>query len=391
MATNPYGISDSVWSVLTPEEKKSVSGGNQSTLSNMGTAYNPSGSSAGTSTGSSGNSALSQSGYADYLTESRNKIAEAAAEKERAALLSAYQGNKQALNSQKSTVANNYDSLVNQLTATRETQLPKYQTQRDQSSAEAAAQLKRTQALNALSGNYSSGSNRSQQLAIGLNRATALGNVNQSQNEFETGVTNQMSDADAQRVAALNDIADKLTLAKQQYNAGTLSTDTQLSSTEAANAAQALADAQQYYDTLAQQELTNAYNQGQLTFNEKQLAQEKALKEKQLAQEAEQYKTDLAYNYAALNKPSSSGGSGGTSLSNQKYYDQQETKAATEDAFVVLNNLANNGSTRTEILNYLNRHVADFGGADYDALLARAQNAFRWDKDEKGNWYNLDG
>lgn len=44
MANNNYGVRDDVWSSLTPEERSSVASGNQSTIGNLGTTYNPSGS-----------------------------------------------------------------------------------------------------------------------------------------------------------------------------------------------------------------------------------------------------------------------------------------------------------------------------------------------------------
>ena len=88
------------------------------------------------------------------------------------------------------------------------------------------------------------------------------------------------------------------------------------------------------------------------------------------------------------NTGGSGGGSSGPSVTELNYQDKQNSTASTNDAFAVLNNLANQGKSRTEILNYLNQHSSEFVGADYDALLSRAQKAFTWDKKPDGTWYN---
>lgn len=78
----------------------------------------------------------------------------------------------------------------------------------------------------------------------------------------------------------------------------------------------------------------------------------------------------------------------GLTVTERNYLDKQDVGAANDKAFSILNELANDGKSRTEILNYLNKNFTTMEGADYDTVLTRAKNAFTWDKDTGGNWYN---
>jgi hypothetical protein len=112
-----------------------------------------------------------------------------------------------------------------------------------------------------------------------------------------------------------------------------------------------------------------------------QFAQNYDLQNRQLAAEQQ----NQALNRAASAARASNSGPSVTELN---YMNKQNTTAATNDAFNVLNNLANQGKSRTEVLNYLNQHSSDFVDADYDSLLSRAQKAFTWDKNSSGTWFN---
>ena len=205
-----------------------------------------------------------QANYEQKLSDLAKQTAQAAADAKKFALKQAWEGNEQALNSQNATVTNNYTSAANKLSALQAARLPEYQVQRDATSAEAAAQLRRTEALNALSGKYFSGANRSQMLNVDLARQNALQDIQGSENAFKTDVGNQLSDVDAQRVAALNDIAGKISLGEQQYNEGTLSLTNQLESEKATGALKAFLDAQTWADTQKQLGIENTDRQAQL-------------------------------------------------------------------------------------------------------------------------------
>ena len=354
------------------------------------------------------------SSYQQQLTKYQNMIAEQEAQAKRDALRQAWEGNSQALNSQRSTVSNNYQSVANNLNLLRQQRLPEYLAQKDATSADAASMQRRTEALNALGGRYFSGANRSQMLNIDLQRQNSLQGIQGDQNNFETGVSNQLSEADMNRVAALNDIAEKLSLGEKQYNDGTLSITNQLESTKASGALKAMMDAQAWSDKMTQQGIDNSFRQGQFDQSAKlaelqQQFQQKQLDSQQQAQIWEQqfkekgFSADEAYRMAQtqLQKDtlaaetayknaalalSRSGGS--SSVTERNYQDKQNSTSSTNDAFAVLNALASQGKSRTEILNYLNQHSGDFEGVDYDALLSRSQKAFTWDRDADGNWYN---
>jgi len=230
---------------------------------------------------------MSQSSYEQKLADLARQTATAAADAKKFALKQAWEGNSQALNAQNATVDNNFNSAKNNLTALQTTRAGEYQGQKDATSQEAAAQLRRTQALNALTGKFNSGYNRSQMSDVGLARQGSLDAIQGSQNTFNTGVANQISDADAQRVAALNDIAGKLQLGQKQLNDGTLNLSTQLASDIATGSLKASLDSQTWADQQRQlgiensardaqlalstriADATQAYQQGQLTLEQK--------------------------------------------------------------------------------------------------------------------------
>lgn len=332
-----------------------------------------------------------QNQYSNYLTNYYNQVAQAEAESKRNALLNAYQQNQQALNSQNATVGNSYQSLVNNLTASRDAQLPVYQDQRDATSAEAAAQLRRTQALNALTGKFHSGANRSQQLAVDLAKQNAMQKIGQAENQFTTGITNKLSDADAQRVAALNDIAEKMALNSQQYNQGTLSLNNQLASTQAANANKAFAEAMDWLNTTKQNEATANYRERQLALDEMIAKANQDYNNAKLAQDDSQF-------WAGLNLKGNSGGSGFNS-SQQNYIDKQNAKAETSRAMDYIIKLASGNAyddsgnrlrrgTASDIQNWIKQNAAYLNsvGVDVNWLTEWAADNYSWEPAEGTVW-----
>jgi len=327
----------------------------------------------------------SQSSYQNSLTKYQNMLAEQAAKAKQDALRQAWESNSQALNSQKSTVTNNYNSATNKLNAVKDARLPEFQQQRNAASADAAQTSRGVKELMAATGRYNSGFNRSEQLGVDLNRSNAISGITGAQNQFETDVGNQLSDVDAQRVAALNDIASKLQLGEKQYNDGTLSLTEQLESEKASGALKAFLDAQTRADTLSQQGIDNSFRQAQFDQNaeladlqqqwqQKQFdAEQKALlweqqfqqqgytadeayRMAQLNLQRDQFEADEAYRKAALAKSGSSGGSGGSrssggSSSNSTYDSIEKANAGTRNKAVQISNSFKSGATMQEILN----------------------------------------
>jgi len=233
--------------------------------------------------------AMSQSSYEQKLADLARQTATAAADAKKFALKQAWEGNSQALNAQNATVDNNFNSAKNNLTALQASRSGEYQGQKDATSQEAAAQLRRTQALNALTGNYNSGYNRSQMSDVGLARQGSLDSITNNQNTFNSGVSNQISDADAQRVAALNDIAGKLQLGQKQLNDGTLNLSTQLASDVAIGSLKASLDSQAWAERMAQQGIDNTLRQSQLDQSISSAAAAQAFNEKQFSSQNDQW------------------------------------------------------------------------------------------------------
>lgn len=257
-------------------------------LRNQQTAYQ---------TQSTADAKTAQQAYQDQLTAYQTQVAQAAAAAKQFALKQAWEGNTQALNSQNATVGNNFNSAKNNLNALQASRTPEYQAQKDATSQEAAAQMRRTQALNAMTGNYNSGYNRSQMNDVGLARQASLGAIGGAENTFNDSVSNQISSADASRVAALNDIAGKLSLGQQQYNDGTLNLNTQLASDVATGSLQASLQAQEWSDRMTQQGIDNSSRDAQLALSTQIANAQTAYQNGQLTMQ--QYNSDVANAVAA--------------------------------------------------------------------------------------------
>ena len=257
----------------------------QTGLSTMGSSGSGGSGSSGIQSSNPNNQSMSQSSYEQKLIDYQTQVAQAAAASKQAALKSAWESNSQALNSQNATVDNNFNSAKNNLAALQASRTPEYQAQKDATSQEAAAQLRRTQALNAMTGNYNSGYNRSQMNDVGLSRQGSLDAVQTSQNAFNTDVGNQISAADAQRVAALNDIAGKLSLGQQQYNDGTLNVSNQLTSDIATGSLKASLDSQAWADQQRQLGADNSARDAQLALSTKIANAQTAYQQGQLSLE----------------------------------------------------------------------------------------------------------
>ena len=393
--------------VKTYDKYGKVSGTKE--VAEVGTAGNPyhdKGERIGTggygSSGGGGGSSSSQSSYQNSLTKYQNSLAEQAAKAKQDALRQAWESNSQALNSQKSTVTNNYNSATNKLNAVKDARLPEFQQQRNAASADAAQTSRGVKELMAATGRYNSGFNRSEQLGVDLNRSNAISGITGAQNQFETDVGNQLSDVDAQRVAALNDIAEKLQLGEKQYNDGTLSLTNQLESEKASGALKAFLDAQDRADLLAQQQFDNSYKTDSLNqdvrlrelaqaFNDKKLSldqealvweqqfkekgftAEEAFNEAQLKLEREKLAAEIAYKYDALAKSGSSGGSGGSrsssgsSSSKKSGYGYTPSKTSTMEVISEIDNEINSG-TKFEELYALTKNLIKNGTAKLGKL-----------------------
>ena len=403
---------------------KDLATGKTTTGSGSQADYDKAYSSYGTSSGGGGGggSSSSQSSYQDSLTKSQNMLAEQAAKAKQDALRQAWESNSQALNSQKSTVTNNYNSATNKLNAVRDARLPEFQQQRNAASADAAQTSRGVKELMAATGRYNSGFNRSEQLGVDLNRSNAISGITGAQNQFETDVGNQLSDVDAQRVAALNDIASKLQLGEKQYNDGTLSLTEQLESEKASGALKAMMDAQTWADQKSQQEFDNSYKTDSLAqqarlneltqafndkkleleqdsilweqqFKEKGFTAEEAFNAAQLKLERDTLAAEMAYKYKSLAKSGSSGGGGSSSanLSAIKYQNELSSKQALASAMQGLQAMANAGKTRSQLLAHINSNAADIqaNNVPVQDLYKWASSNFTWDK-KNGEWYNTE-
>jgi hypothetical protein len=236
-----------------------------------------------------------QDTYQKQLADYQAQIATQAAKAKQDALRQAWESNQQGLNSQKSTVGNNYQSAANKLNAVRDARLPEFQQQSNAASADATQTAMRLKEIMAATGRGDSGYSRSNQLNVDLNRSNALQGIASDKNAFTTDVGNQLSDVDAQRVAALNDIASKLQLGQRQYSDGTLSLTNALESEKASGALRAFLEATTRADQLSQQSLDNSYRQSQADQASKlsQLQQEWQQKQFAADQEAQQFNQSL--------------------------------------------------------------------------------------------------
>ena len=348
------------------------------------------------------NALFSNQAYTDdknnYLTQIKNyqnNLLQAQQQQKQQALQNAYQNNTQSLGSQKSTVNNAYSSAVNSINATKQAQLPQYQQQRNAASADAAQTARKVRELMAATGRFNSGTNRSQQLAVDLNRQNAIQGLNQGENQFTTQIANQLSEADNNKASALSDIASKLALLQRQYNDGTLSLTNQMESEKAAAASKAFLDAQAWADATQQRGVDNSFRQGQFDyqkqldswnqdFQSQKYGSDQALQLAQLMGSyngaptlaAQQMTADQAYKNAALSKSSSNN----PSVSELNYQDKQNSQQATSDAMAKLQEKANLGWTRDQVLNwmYANSNAFIRAGADMGELSKLASQAYRW-------------
>ena len=417
--TGSYDTKTGNYTIKDPKTGQTTTG--SGSRADYDKAYSSYGSSSG---GGGGGSSSSKSSYQNSLTKYQNMIAEQAAKAKQDALRQAWESNSQALNSQKSTVTNNYNSATNKLNAVRDARLPEFQQQRNAASADAAQTSRGVKELMAATGRYNSGFNRSEQLGVDLNRSNAISGITGAQNQFETDVSNQSSDIDAQRVAALNDIAEKLQLGEKQYNDGTLSLTNQLESEKASGALKAFLDAQTRADTLSQQGIDNSFRQAQFDQNaeladlqqqwqqkqfdaeqkavlwEQQFQQQgytadEAYRMAQLNLQRDQFEADEAYRKAALAKSGSSGGSGGSrsssgsSSSKKSGYGYTPSKTSTMEVISEIDNEINSGTKFEELYaltkNLIKNGAAELGKLDTDFI----ENHLK--EKERARWNLLKG
>lgn len=428
--TSQYTSGNSTYNVAKDSVFDPLSKNYNAQVANSGGTISLSGPNGSAGSGATAYSAVAQLTpqqiYAQQQSALAAQVAQQAAAAKKLALTQAWEGNKQALNSQNATVDNNFQSAKNNLGLLKSQQLPQYQQQKDSTSSDAAAMARRTEALNALSGKYFSGTNRSQQLAIDLGRQNALQGIQGAQNNFTTTMDNKLSEADSARVAALNDIAGKLALGAKQLNDGTYSLDNQLQSEIATGALKASIDAQTWADQQKQLGVENTFRQAQLdqaaniakiqqAFQEKQLTAEQA--NQAIAQEIqraqllgtldgqptlaaqsksadEAYRNaslaaDTAYKNAALAKSSSDSSS--PSVTELNYQDKQSAAQNTSQAMDYLNKWASGEAldddgtklgraTRDGILAWVNQHAGELNaqGVDVNRLFKWADTTFQW-------------
>ena len=239
-----------------------------------------------------------------------------------------------------------------------------------------------------------------QQAGLTLQQAGLTGVLGQTQtgaNDYLIGGTAVIPEGtQGQRIAGLTaeDTANEIAKAAQGILARSQQTPVTVyyrNDVDLQNARRYLGDNVTYkqwspgQQTLAAQGQTQEQDQlkWERAFQDQGFNADQAYRAAQIAMQQQELDANNAYRYAALAQSGN-----GTNISELNYLDKQNVTAATNDAFAVLNNLANQGKSRTEIINYLNQHSSEFSDVDYDALLSRVQKAFTWDKDANGNWYN---
>lgn len=131
--------------------------------------------------------------------------------------------------------------------------------------------------------------------------------------------------------------------------------------------------------TLASQGFDYQKQQDQLArdYQQQGFDTDTAIKLAQLDLQKQELSANTAYKNASLAKS----GSSGASIAEQKYANERDSVAATAEAFDVLNNLANQGKTRSEIFKALKDNYSTFanGNVDMDKLWKMADDAFQWD------------
>jgi len=320
---------------------------------------------------------LPQDDYQQTLVDYNDATATAAATAKQDVLRQAWESDQQAYNAQNATVANNYQSATNAINLQRQTQLPKYQAQKDATSSDAAATQRRTEALNSMGGAYNSGANRSQMLGIDLNRQSALQGIQSDQNNFDTSTGNALTEADSARVAALNDIAGKLALGTTQYNDGALALRTQLESDKQTGALKAVLDAQARADEQYQFNTTTGLQQQQINNQVAQyastLAQENEqfritsnMTQQQINNQVSQFRQGLEQNASQF---------GVTSAQTQQQIDSQVSQYATSLAQSNSQFERTAGQSDTQIDNQASQFERTAGQADTQITNQANQNA----------------
>jgi hypothetical protein len=116
---------------------------------------------------------------------------------------------------------------------------------------------------------------------------------------------------------------------------------------------------------------------------------EQAYQAAQLKLAQEQATADNNYRYTALAKSGSSGGSPSANLSALKYQNELGSQQALASSMQGLQQMASNGSTRSEILKFINSNAGDLqaNGVPVQDLYGWASKNFTWDKNGSG-WYD---
>jgi len=117
----------------------------------------------------------------------------------------------------------------------------------------------------------------------------------------------------------------------------------------------------------------------QQQFQEQGFTADQAYKAAQLKMAQEQMNLDEKYRYTALNRSGS--GSISPNITALKYAQEQDSKIATADAFQRLNELANAGKTRSQILNAYKDNYAEYSdnNVNMGELWKLIDQSFQWD------------
>ncbi|AHF08558.1 hypothetical protein [Desulfitobacterium metallireducens] len=277
----------------------------------------------------------------------------------------------------------------------------------NQASAQGIANTQRTRNNLAQMNLLQSGESASQQL---LNDTTTENNINANNlqgQQLNADFGTKIATAQTDLASKIKQINDAISLAQVQGDESSLAI-LQDAQAKIANAgAQSALDYNNWAYKATQDATTNRMTQQQIDARNVQNALDNVFRQSQADQQARQFQdtfglqkeqlaSDISYKNSALElsrMKASSGGSsgGGMSVSELNYLDKASTTQANNNAFKVLNDMASNGATRSEILTYANQHYNDFvgAGANFDDVIARAKNAFTWEKDANGTWYNL--
>lgn len=125
---------------------------------------------------------------------------------------------------------------------------------------------------------------------------------------------------------------------------------------------------------------TSQFNQT-LSSSTSQYAQTLALQKQQLAAQNANAAADRATTERNASLARAAAANKGPTAAQVAASAKQNTQAATSDAFSRLNELANQGQTRSQIMTAYNNNYSTFsnGGADMDALYKQLDQSFKWD------------